>query len=463
MAGIAMTGGTAAPSVRQQAAQRAVKAPRVAAQHAQPTTLGRRSGGTRNGGGGTRAQGGGKTNASPSSGPVAFNPVSGFLNTQQLGHLADQITRQNMQAQLSPLRQQAGEISGTESTVSKRYGGYTNSTDQLLQGIGKDAEAQAKTYENQAADAVLKAGNAINQTGQTAVAQNGGYLDPQVQAQLNAEGKLAVGIGSAQNSFAANAGQGEESFMSNLRAAAVQRALEGQRGISTLYGNQLAKNQSEQDRLLARQPAEAKSLAATLGQQQFTDYATLRGLGIKQEGLNAQAQQDHEKNRLTERGQNITVSRDTAHARLEERKIVETERHNRASEATSAEQARAEVKKANGGLTTNEQDSLSGELGTAYNIVQQLRSGKNMHSPQEIRNTLTTGSRKSQVEAETPTGKKYWKSVTLNYPKIGNQSVITAAIELWYHHRISGSTAQALAGMGLKVPQDWTNGQFKGF
>jgi hypothetical protein len=390
------------------------------------------------------------------------------LNSQQLAQLADQITKQNLGAQLTPLRQQAGEISGIEGTVAKRYGGYSEATDKLLQGIGSGAEASAKTYENQAADTVLKAGQAISQTGQAAAGQNGGYLDPQVQAEINAQGQLAGGVGGAQNSFAQAAGQNEQNFMGNLRAAAAQRALEGQRGISTLYGDQLSKNQASQQALIAKQPADAKSLATELGQKQFTDYATLQGLGIKQSGVqqNAQkiqltAQQNHEHDRLSERGQNITATRDAAHARLEERKITETERHNRTSEGISAERAKAYVKKANGGLTTPQQDKVVGEIGTAYNIVQQLRTAK--INPQEIRNALTTGNLRRVQETTSSSGKKGTKEVTYKYPKIGNQALVTAAFQLWDYHKIDAQTAAALKGMGVNVPASLTNGSFAGF
>ena len=194
---VAMTGGT--PALRQAAAQRAVKGPKVVSARPQRTTTAPKSAGPPrlpHSSAPHQAKGAAKAPANTGGQPAtAFNPMTGFLNSQQLGQLANQITKQNLGTQLAPLRQQAKEIQGTEGTVAKRYGGYSGATDKLLQGIGQDTENSAKTYENQAADAVLKAGQAINQTGQTAQAQNGGYLDPQVQAQLNAQGQLATGVG----------------------------------------------------------------------------------------------------------------------------------------------------------------------------------------------------------------------------------------------------------------------------
>lgn len=468
-----MTGGT--PALRQAAAQRAVKGPRVVSQRPQPVRaasngppkLPRSSAPVHQAKAPTKQAP--KTPAAAGARPAtAFNPMDGFLNSQQLGNLANQITKQNMSTQLTPLRQQANEIAGTENTVAGRYGGYSEATDKLLQGTGQESENTAKTYENQAADAVLKAGEAVNQTGQTATAQNGGYLDPQVQAELNAEGKLSAGVGGAQNSFAQASGQNEQNFMGNLRAAATQRALEGQKSIATTYGGDLAKNSSAQQALIAKQPADAKSLATELGQKQFTDYATMQGLGIKQttaqqagEKIKLTAKQNTEHDRLTERGQNITATKNAAQTRLDEQKLAETERHNRASESISAERARTAAKKANGGLSTPQQDKVSGEIGTAYNIVQQLRTAN--ISPQEIRNTLTTGGLRRVVKTTSSTGKEGTKEVTYKYPKVGNQTLVTAAFELWDYHKVSAQTAQALKGMGVAVPGEWTNGSFKGF
>jgi hypothetical protein len=399
------------PAVRQRqaAAQRAVKGPSVVSQRAQPRTAARPSGPPRlPQSSPVHAKAPARPAAKPAAkaGPTAFNPISGFLNSQQLGALADQITKQNMGTQLAPLRQQAGEIQGTQSTVSSRYGGYSAATDKLLQGIGTDTATNAKTSENQAADAVLKAGQAVNQTGQSAQAQNGGYLDPQVQAELNAEGKLASGVGGAQNTFAQNAGQNEQNFMGNLRGASAQRAVEGQKSISNTYGGQYAKNAAEQRNLIAKQPADAKSLATTLGQQQFTDYATLQGLGIKTAGVNQAGekikqtgQQNSARNRLTERGQNVTRQNSAEKTRTTERGQNITQAHYNEADRTARLKAESAGKK--GGLTTTQQNKTAGDFGSAYETIRQLREQK--LSPGQIRNVLSTGYLKANVGGKVTT------------------------------------------------------------
>src|SRR6185437_2695859 len=122
---------------------------------------------------------------------------------------------------------------------------------------------------------------------------------------------------------------------------------------------------------------------------------------------------------------------------------------------------RAEVKRAMGGLSTPAQDKMTGDIGTAYNVIQQLRTAK--INPQEIRNTLTSGNLRRVVQTESSTGKKGTKEVTYKYPKIGDQTLVTAAFELWDYHKVSPQTVQGLKGLGLPVPAGWTNGSFKGF
>ena len=185
------------------------------------------------------------------------------------------------------------------------------------------------------------------------------------------------------------------------------------------------------------------------------------GTPVRGEKIKLTAQQNHEHDRLTERGQNITATKNAAQTRVDEQKLAETERHNRTSEGISAERARAAVKKASGGLTTPQQDKVTGEIGTAYNIVQQLRTAN--INPQEIRNTLTTGGLRRVVNTTSSTGTKGTKEVTYKYPKIGNQALVTAAFELWDYHKVSPQTAQALKGMGVAVPGEWTDGSVRGF
>lgn len=389
-------------------------------------------------------------------GPVAFNPLEGTLNSKQLGKLANRLTLEKTKAAVQPLKGQEKEIGQVERSVANRYGQYSNAGAQALQGIQGEADTSAKTYQNNVAESTLKAAKAIEGTGQTATEQNGGYLDPQVQAALNASGRLSAGIGNSQEQLAQNLGQGESNFISNLRAAAALRAVQGQSNIASTYGKQREGVQQKIGEARARQPGEAANLAVELGQKQFTDQATSQSLGLKQVGaqqaqqkINQAAKQNAEHDRLTERGQNITASTQAERNALSGQSLAERERHDRASEKTSAERARAAIKKAAGnGLTTSQQNRVAGELGTAWNLISQYRKA---------------GAKSTGIREALTVGKANQGGKQVSIPKVTDQRLITAAFELYNLHKLTPGTVQALKSMGINPPAEWTNGQFRGF
>ena len=323
----ANTGGTAAPSpqtIRQSGAAQALGAPkgggrpqgqgkpggRPPAQKAKPAArppnAGRPGFQPRPPGQRTQAA---KAPAPRYSGKNIFNPAAGIQGSPQLEALADRITKGQLQNQLEPLRQQAGEIRNTQQTVGERYGNAAKLTEGTLQGLQGQQEAGAKTFENNAAEATLQASKGIETAGQNATSRTGGYLDPQVQAALNAQGARAVGLGAAQGGLAANLGQNEANYMTNVRAAAAQRSLEGQGNIAQHYGAELGKVSASERQAIAKQPVAAKSLGVELGQKQFSDLATAQGLGIKTQTLQQKGAETTQRVKATERGQSLAVQR----------------------------------------------------------------------------------------------------------------------------------------------------------
>lgn len=246
--------------------------------------------------------------AKPST--VAFNPLAGTLNTQQLQSLARNTAQSQQKAELGPLQNQARQIQSNEAGVQQRFQQYGQAQDAQLAGIGASAEASAKTAQNNAAELALKSGQAVEGTGQSQSALTGGYIAPELKAEINAEGARAASTGATGTSLAAQGAQNENNFMANLRATAAAKVTEGAKGISSLYGKQLGENASKQGEAAAKlAPNEAK-LLTELGQKQFTDQITAQGLGIKTQTLNQKAQESAAKLKTTERGQN--VSRETA-------------------------------------------------------------------------------------------------------------------------------------------------------
>lgn len=243
--------------------------------------------------------------AKPST--VAFNPLAGTLNTQQLQSLARNTAQSQQKAELAPLQNQAREIQGNEQGVQQRFQQYGQAQDAQLGAIGQSAEASAKTAQNNAAELALKSGQAVEGTGQSQSALTGGYIAPELKAEINAEGARAASTGATGTSLAAQGAQNETNFMANLRATAAAKVTEGARGISSLYGKQLGENENKQGEAAAKlAPNEAK-LLTELGQKQFTDQITAQGLGIKTQSLAQKGQETQAKLKTTERGQNVTA------------------------------------------------------------------------------------------------------------------------------------------------------------
>lgn len=242
--------------------------------------------------------------AKPST--VAFNPLAGTLNTQQLQTLARNTAQSQQKAELAPLQNQAREIQGNEAGVQQRFQQYGQAQDAQLGAIGQSAEASAKTAQNNAAELALKSGQAVEGTGQSQSALTGGYIAPELKAEINAEGARAASTGATGTSLAAQGAQNENNFMANLRATAAAKVTEGAKGISSLYGKQLGENENKQGEAAAKlAPNEAK-LLTELGQKQFTDQITAQGLGIKTQTLAQKGQETAAKLKTTERGQNVT-------------------------------------------------------------------------------------------------------------------------------------------------------------
>jgi hypothetical protein len=477
------TGGTAAPSIRMNAAARALGAPKVTGQRAQRTTPGR----PRLPGVGAPQRGITQHQTAPQRAPqqhaaraaapkaparslTAFDPSQGMYKEGQLSKLAQNITRENAQTQLQPLRQQAKEITGAEGTALNRYQGMAQTGQQVLQGLQTGEEASAKTAQNNAAEAAIQASKQIETSGQNAATATAGYLDPQVQQALAASQSTAAGLGGSAAAFQQAMGVSGSNLISNLRAAAAQRVTEGGARIAEGYQGAQAKNADEQQRILGKQPTEAKSLASELGQKQFTDELTARSLGVKEGTLGVDKQKAAtekafkagELHNAAQKNQ-ISLSLGREKNATTREKTQATLRADEAKNATAINQAqiraKAQIDVANkkaGRLTTSEEDKAVGELSSAYAVIQQLRTQK--VSPAEIREGLTKGGLtvKEKVNGKEKVGKE-------KLPTIKNQALVTAAMELWNYHRINGATERQLTKAGIQVPQEWVNGTFKGF
>src|ERR1019366_8850105 len=158
---------------------------------------------------------------------------------------------------------------------------YNAVGDNIMQGLQGNAAASALTADNQAAQLAANSANQIDKTGAGAKALNAGYLDPNVQAVLANQAAQAGTNAGANSQFASSQGTNENNFMANLRGSAALQAIQGQQNVASRYGAQLGTNRAQQQALIAKEPATAKTLANTLGQQQFTDQVLAKQYNLK--------------------------------------------------------------------------------------------------------------------------------------------------------------------------------------
>ncbi len=390
--------------------------------------------------------------------PAAFNPLQGTLNSQQLAQLAAGITKADTASQLNPLKQTSGQITGAEGVALNRYAGMGATGQQQLASLQSGEEASAKTAQNNAAEAAVSAAKEINTSGQSAQTANGGFLDPAVQQALAAGSNTAGALGGAAGQYAGAMGVSGANLMTGLRAAAAQRVTEGAGKIAQGYGAAQSKVANEEGNIVAKQPAEAKSLAVELGQKQFTDAATQSSLGIKQGTLVQKGQETAAKNKTaerdtqarnatsrqetaervkaTERGQTLAQYRNAENNRVKERGQDITQAHYTQTDKIARQKAEAAAKKS--GMMSPAQNKLAGEFGSAYETIRQLREQK--LTPTQIRNVISTGKL---------TANQGGKAVKLTFGKVSNPTLVQAAFEVWNYHKVSPTTAKALTAMGL--------------
>lgn len=379
------------------------------------------------------------------------------LSQPQLQHRALKLAQAQGRQELAPLQNQARELSATEQAAQNRFKGYAETQQANLASLGQQAEASAKTAQNQAADNALKAGQAIETSGQAQAGLTGGYLSPELRAELQAEGQRAAGTGAAGKSLAEQSGQNEINLLGNMRAAAVAKATEGSSQIASQYGRALRENATKQGEIPGRVSNNVGKLATELEGKQFNQKATEAGLGIKTTTLAQKAKETAAKLRTTERGQNFgrmnaqekaRVTREVSKERTasSERGHSIAERHYAAADATARERARTAAEKSNpGGVTPDAALKQAEQLGSAFTTIRQLREQK--LTPAQIRNVLSTGYLRANVKEGGKT-----KTTTLKYSKVANQALVQAAFELWDTHKVSGQTAAQLKALGLTAP-----------
>jgi hypothetical protein len=484
-----LTGGTAAPTIRMNAAARVLGAPKVVGQKQQRSTPAARPPRmpARNAPALPHGQGITQHQATPQRpvgqhqaqreaaahrppAPKAAPAKAGldpmqeyktgkYADPAEIQKIATRMTENEDKAQMTPYKQEGREIGSAESNALARNQALAAAAQPNLQAIQSEGEASAKTGENNAAEAAVAAAKSIETTGQSAATANGGYTAPQVASALGQAGAQAGALGGAASQYQSAMGAGGTSFMTAMRAAAADRASEGATRLQQGYGAAQTKNTQEGDKTLSRLVPGQEKRALELPEEQVKDNVALRDVGAKEGTVKVNAAKVSAGER-EDRAKNTTAERDTQ--AKDQTSLLTTQKKDQTSlekqgianaGALSKERIKAKTslevanKKA-GRLTTSEEDKLTGELSDAYATIQQKRTQG--VTPQQIRNALTTGSE---------TVEQGGKPVKVKNPTIKNQVLVTAALEAWDYHKVSPVTAKQLAALGIQSVPKVENGQ----
>lgn len=207
------------------------------------------------------------------------------MSPQQIQQRAQGMAQGTLQAELSPLRAQANELRGTEAAAQARFKALGEAQSQNLQNVSNEAQAQAKTAENRAAELALSSGKSIETAGQAQAGQLAGYISPELRAQQLAAGQRAAETGGATQGLAAQSAQNENNYLNNLRAAAAAKVTEGSRQLAAPYAKALAENQNKQTSAVLKLAPESAKINQQLSKEAFNEKATQLGLGIKNSEL----------------------------------------------------------------------------------------------------------------------------------------------------------------------------------
>jgi hypothetical protein len=223
----------------------------------------------------------GKTNPGTShpARPLVLN--YGSNTPQEIHQIAKNAAQETLKAELAPLKSEGREVAQNEQGASQRYQQYSGAANQLLGGVAEQQAASAKTYENQAADNALQAGKAVETSGQTQASMTGGFVSPELRAQLNAEASRESAAGASGNTLAQNIGQAGQNLVSGIRSAAALRAVEGQGKITGYFQKEANKIGEAENSRIAKVGADQEAYESKDEGENVKARENLASLGLK--------------------------------------------------------------------------------------------------------------------------------------------------------------------------------------
>jgi hypothetical protein len=384
------------------------------------------------------------------------NYTEGVLSGEQIKNIAHNEAQEVLKAELAPLKGEGREISQNEQGASERYQQYSGAANELLSNVAGAQQTSAKTFENQAADNALQAGKAVETAGQTQASMTGGYVSPELKAQLNAEATREAGVGAANNTFAQSSAAAGSNLIQGMRSAAALRSVEGQDKLTGYFQKEASKVGEDENSRVAKVGADQADYEQKIGSENAKQYVDLRALGIKQSELGNKTQLDQSKigresvenqaSKAKIQSEGVKNQVSLAKLGLEGEKEQATQKRYEAEDKENEASAKEKLAKtADGGVTTDTELKLVGEVSSAYGTVEMLRAnakkaekeGKPPPTPQQIRQFIHIG-------ADVEVGKSKVK-----VKAVSNPTLVNAAVELYYYHTVSPATAAALKAAGI--------------
>lgn len=389
-----------------------------------------------------------------------FNPATTAdwtrLNGSQLREYAEYLVNKDVAASRLPFLAANRELAAEQQNTSRQYGQVAQNTQTLLKGIATGAGEQAKTDQNRLAEQVAKS----KQETSDAFTKLQGYQSPELQQQRAAAEARQAASGAAATQGQQTRQEAESNYLTNLQAAAGQRAQERQGDIASRFGKEEEANRTKEQALAAQGPAKAQELWQKLVGQKTALQEARAKLGIQVERNEITRENDVTKNRTAARNAGTAERRAAtgefsakANAEYKRASLAQKEKLDAANiknkEGALAVKVREwERKNGPGKVPSTVREKSMKELGTALNAFESgpnvigkhgKPAGKNYTV---IRNNLGRGFRVVEMNGKEKTVKS--AAITISDPVILN-----AAEQIFRYHYVNAATKKALAEKGI--------------
>ena len=323
-------------------------------------------------------------------------------------------------------------------------------------GLQTQQAGTAKTFENTAADALVRAESAApgaKETEERLGIKPGEQLPESARRQQEAARTLLSGIAQAGQAGTNARQQGESNFLTNMQGAAALGNTEGARNIEGQYALAKGKVSATEGAAIAKATGNNASLASKLFSEQEKDRIAAAGLNYKGAQTESKITSERTKEtqgqaKINQAATNATNLNNYRNATLGSKERQNAIKNQQASErikqAGEKNAAKTGLK-----LTPVQLAKVTEGLSGAFTTIERLRIENEPLST--IRQKLASGQEKGKNVVKYYKGKPVGESEgkAIKIPKVADGVLVRAAEEAWNYHALSPQTMQQLAAKGL--------------